>query len=70
MDAIIFNFENLKQEHYKKRQYQKEQIIFECRQEIFKAEERIKELAIQINQLQNNIDLNLQLIDNITNQLS
>lgn len=68
MDAIIFNFEHLKQTYQQKKLHQKEQIIFEYQQEIIKNEELIRELSIQINQLQNNIDLNLQLIDNLNHQ--
>ena len=65
MDAIIFSFENLRQTYYQKRQSQKEKLLFECQQEILKGEEQIRELTIQINQIQTNINLNLQLINNL-----
>ena len=65
MDAIIFNFEKLKEEHNLLRNEQKQQILLECQHEIKQNEEQIRSLVIQINQLQANIDLNMQLIAKI-----
>ena len=65
MDAVIINFEKLKEEHTKFINAQKQQIILECQQEIEQNEAQIRALVIQINQLQANIDLNTQLMAKI-----
>ena len=62
MDAVIINFEKLKQEHSEYMLLQKQQLIFECQQEISKTEEQIQLLISQINELQSNIDFNTRLI--------
>jgi len=68
MNAIVFNFNQLQQEHNKRNQAKKEQLIFECRKDIISSEEQIKILAQQINDLQSNIDLNYRLIAKINLQ--
>lgn len=68
MNAVVFSFEQLQQEHNKKIQAQKEQLIFECKRDIINAEEHIKILVQQINELQSNIDLNYRLIAKINLQ--
>jgi hypothetical protein len=65
MDAVIINFEKLKEEHNIMLNSKKQQIILECQQEIEQNEAQIRSLVIQINQLQANIDLNMQLIAKI-----
>ena len=65
MDAVIFNFENLRQAHLLKKRSQKEQLIQEYQSEIQYNEAQIRSLVIQINQLQSNIDLNLRLLDQL-----
>lgn len=62
MDAVIINFDKLKQEHAIRQTSKKQQLIFECQQEIIRTEEQIRSLVIQINELQSNIDLNYRLI--------
>ena len=62
VDAVIINFEKLKQEHSEYLSLQKKQLIFECQQEISKTEEQIQLLIAQINELQSNIDFNARLI--------
>ena len=68
MNAVVVNFESLQQEHNKKIQAKKEQLIFECKRDIINAEEHIKMLAQQIQELQTNIDLNYRLIAKINLQ--
>lgn len=68
MDAVIFNFENLRQAHLLKRHSQKEKLIQEFQSEIRYNEAQIRSLVIQINQLQSNIDLNLRLLDQLNRQ--
>ena len=65
MDAVIFNFENLRQTHLLKKHSKREQLIQECQLEIKYNEAQIRSLVIQINQLQSNIDLNLRLLDQL-----
>ena len=65
MDAIIFNFDKLKQEYLKRQTAQKEELLFEYRREIIQTEEQIRRLVIQINELQSNIDFNYKLISRI-----
>ena len=62
MDAVIINFEKLKEEHNILLNTQKQQIILECQQEIEQNEAQIRSLVVQINQLQANINLNMQLL--------
>lgn len=68
MDAVIINFEKLKEEHAAHLLAQKEQLIFECQQEIIRTEQQIQFLVSQINDLQSNIDFNQKLIAKITKQ--
>ena len=68
MDTVIINFEKFKEEHAAHLLAQKEQLIFECQQEIIKTEEQIQFLVSQINELQTNIDFNQRLIAKITKQ--
>lgn len=68
MDAVIINFEKLKEEHNILLDSKKQQIIFECQQEIEQNEAQIRSLVIQINQLQANIDLNMKLLAKINNK--
>ena len=65
MDAVIFNFDKLKEEYLKRQTAQKEQLLFEYRREILQTEEQIRQLVIQINELQSNIDFNYKLISRI-----
>lgn len=66
MNAIILDFETRRQEYRQKILAQKEQLIFECRQDILNTEEQIRYLAQQINELQANIELNYRLIAKIS----
>ena len=66
MNAIIFDFEANRQEYRQKLLAQKEQLIFECRQDILNTEEQIRYLAQQISNLQSDIELNYRLIDKIS----
>lgn len=65
MDAVIFNFENLRQAHLLRKNSEKEQFVRECQSEIQHNEAQIRSLVIQINQLQSNIDFNLRLLDQL-----
>ena len=65
VDAVIFDFENLRQAHLLEKKSQREKLVYEYQQEIRFNEAQIRDLVIQINQLQSNIDLNLHLIDKL-----
>ena len=65
METVILNFEKLKEEYLLQKSNQKKQLVFECQQEILQTEEQIRNLIIQINQLQSNIDMNYKIIAQI-----
>ena len=68
MDAVIFNFEKLKQEYNQRIYIQKKELILECQQQIMQDEEKIRILATQIEDLQTNINLNYRLLSKINKQ--
>lgn len=66
MTAVIFDFNRHKQKIFEQKQAQKEQIIFECQQDILNTEEQIRLLSQQINALQSEIEINYRLIAKIS----
>lgn len=68
MDSVIINFEKLKQEHLFNKLAQKEQLLYDCQQEILENEAQIRSLIIEINRLQANIDFNIKLMNKIKQQ--
>ena len=65
MTAIIFDFNRHKQKIFEQKQSQKEQIIFECQQDILNTEEQIRLLSQQIIALRSEIENNYRLIAKI-----
>ena len=65
MSAIIFDFNRHKQKIFEQKQSQKEQIIFECQQDILNTEEQIRLLSQQIIALRAEIENNYRLIAKI-----
>jgi len=65
MDAVIINFEKIREEHIQQRIMQKEKLISDCQKEISESEDKIQGLYSEIAELQSVIDFNYRLISKI-----